>query len=134
MYEIKIKVRCPHCHSVKVVKDGKKAKGNQNFKCKCCKKQFQFEYKYRGADPCVKNLKIKTYYFDNWKRFKQVFAKENSVMGKSGTQPIEGVNTSFRVRNRRLVRRTTCFSKKMEYHEAAFAIMVQQRNYAHHTF
>jgi hypothetical protein len=32
------------------------------------------------------------------------------------------------------VRKTTCFSKKDENHEAAIKIMFQQRNYAYHTF
>ncbi|GAB4129791.1 MAG: hypothetical protein OHK0045_22110 [Raineya sp.] len=33
-----------------------KAKSNQNFECKCCKKQF--EYKYSRADPWVKKLMV----------------------------------------------------------------------------
>jgi IS1 family transposase len=235
MCEIKIEVYCPHCSSAKVVKNGKKSTGKQNFKCKGCGKQFQHEYVYHGADirtkhliismllrncgirdiaiilqvstqlvlkllilegqKCeiipehqdyksvqidefwsyvkrkkqgklwiiyaycpetgevlgyvmgkrdakttkklykqLKKLNIETYYFDNWRTFKKVFAKENCVIGKQGTKHIEGVNNSFRARNRRFVRMTTCFSKKVEYHQAAFAIIVQQRNYAYHTF
>ena len=58
MCEIKIKVNCPHCHSAKVVKNGKKANGSQNFLCKACGKQFQLEYRYRGCDIKVKHLII----------------------------------------------------------------------------
>ena len=51
---INIKVNCPHCHSVKVVKNGVKSTGIQNFLCRDCGKQFQQEYFYQGADPGVK--------------------------------------------------------------------------------
>ena len=63
--------------------------------------QFKWEARYSGAD---------------------------DVLGKANVRYIEGVNNSFRARNRRFVRRTTCFSKKDKYHEAAFAILVRQRN------
>ena len=52
---INIKVNCPHCHSTKVVKNGKKCTGMQNFLCKTCNKQFQWEYFYQGANPTVKS-------------------------------------------------------------------------------
>ena len=51
---INIQVKCPHCHSPKVVKNGTKKTGRQNFLCRHCGKQFQHEYLYQGADPCVK--------------------------------------------------------------------------------
>ena len=54
MCEIQIKVKCCHCHSIKVVKNGKKRTGQQNFLCRACGKQFQNEYFYQGADPHVK--------------------------------------------------------------------------------
>ncbi|MBA4850527.1 IS1 family transposase [Emticicia sp. BO119] len=42
---INIKVNCPHCHSTKVVKNGIKTTGRQNFLCNTCGKQF-----HRTAD------------------------------------------------------------------------------------
>lgn len=54
MCTINIKVKCPHCDSLKVVKNGIKSTGKQNFLCKDCRKQFQFEYHYHGANPKVK--------------------------------------------------------------------------------
>lgn len=51
---INIQVKCPHCHSPKVVKNGIKPTGRQNFLCKDCGKQFQHEYLYQGADPGVR--------------------------------------------------------------------------------
>lgn len=52
---INIKVNCPHCHSTKVVKNGIKSTGRQNFLCNACGKQFQWEYLYQGANPSVKS-------------------------------------------------------------------------------
>ena len=56
MSKITIQVNCPHCKSVKVKKNGKKRTGRQNFLCHSCKKQFQYEYFYKGADPTKKEL------------------------------------------------------------------------------
>jgi insertion element IS1 protein InsB len=41
---------------------------------------------------------------------------------------IEGVNTSLRARNRRWVRKTTCFSKKEENHQASIVAMFLHSN------
>ena len=51
---INIQVKCPHCHSAKVVKNGKRSTGRQVFLCRNCGRQFQAEYFYQGADPLVK--------------------------------------------------------------------------------
>jgi IS1 family transposase/transposase-like protein len=56
MSKITIQVNCPHCKGVKVKKNGKKRTGKQNFLCHSCKKQFQYEYFYKGADPATKEL------------------------------------------------------------------------------
>ncbi len=56
MCEITLKVDCPHCLSSKVVKNGKKGNGSQNYLCKSCRKQFIYEYLYWGADPAKKRL------------------------------------------------------------------------------
>jgi insertion element IS1 protein InsB len=56
MCEITIKVKCLHCASSEVKKNGKKPDGSQNFFCHGCKKQFQYFYKYQGADPRNKQL------------------------------------------------------------------------------
>ena len=51
MCKITIKISCPHCQGEKIVKNGIKKTGRQNYLCKNCGKQFQFEYLYQGADP-----------------------------------------------------------------------------------
>lgn len=54
MCYVQVKVYCPHCDSAKVKKNGIKGNGRQNFLCHYCKKQFQFNYRYSGADPRTK--------------------------------------------------------------------------------
>lgn len=54
MCVIKIQIKCLHCHSPKVVKNGTKKTGRQIFLCRNCGKQFQDEYLYQRADPDVK--------------------------------------------------------------------------------
>lgn len=54
MCYVQVKVYCPHCDSGKVKKNGIKGNGQQNFFCHGCKKQFQFSYQNKGADPRVK--------------------------------------------------------------------------------
>ncbi|MCS6796331.1 MAG: IS1 family transposase [Raineya sp.] len=82
----------------------------------------------------LKNLQIDTYCTDEWEAFKQVFSKENHQVGKAYTRQIESVNTCLRARNRRLVRKTTGFSKKEPYQDASVKIMFYHRNYCYHTF
>ena len=71
---------------------------------------------------------------DQWRAFQKVLPTEKHRIGKENTKHIEGVNTSFRTRNRRLVRQTTCFSKSMKNHLLAINLMISSRNQTHHTF
>jgi IS1 family transposase/transposase-like protein len=238
MFEVLIKVNCPHCQSSKVVKNGKKKNGTQNLLCHCCRKQFQAAYQYKGANPATKRLilrllernngirdieellqvsrkcildnlcrqgnqlrispaqryyrsvqidgvwsfvgkrregkywllyaycpetdevlayscggrgaetvrellkkleeaEIGEYCTDHWKAFAQVIPNDRHRVGKAYTKNIEGVNTCLRARNRRLVRKTTGFSKKKENHNASLNLMFNYRNNLkarHHTF
>nr|WP_262910430.1 IS1 family transposase [Pontibacter silvestris] len=56
MCEITIQVNCPYCHSMKVVKNGGKRTGRQNFLYRGCGKQFQYAYQKAGCRPEVKRL------------------------------------------------------------------------------
>jgi insertion element IS1 protein InsB len=235
MCEITIQVSCPHCGGSKVIKNGHKRDGTQNFRCKSCGKQFIRAYRNKGADVGVKHmilsmllrnsgirdietvlnvsrktvlavlrqtadkwqfapkqthyrsvqvdefwsyvkrkkrqkrwliyayapetdevlayvvgkrdiktvkklyallkkLTIDTICTDAWEAFKHVFATMNHQIGKHLTRAIEGINTALRARNRRFVRKTTCFSKSEHNHLAAIHILFCQRNYAYHTF
>ena len=59
MCEITIPVNCPYCLSSKVVKNGHKKSGQQNFLCRSCKKQFQQRYVYAGCKPENKALALR---------------------------------------------------------------------------
>lgn len=224
---IKRSLECPHCYSSKVVKNGRKKSGFQNYRCKGCGKQFQDEYLYFGAERknkdlvsrmlvrgsgirdiadvlrvssrCVlgvllsyatlelkpkqsfyhqvqvdelysfvqskkkkvwilyaycaqtseilaltmgkrskktvkdllnrmKNIQVNFWCTDNWKAFKEVFPVENHLIGKRFTKAIEWVNTSLRNNCKRLIRRTTAFSKKLLNHWCAVKLVMHNRN------
>jgi len=52
-------IKCIHCGSENVVKNGKHQNNKQRLKCKQCNKTFQEEYKNHGAKPKTKTLIIK---------------------------------------------------------------------------
>ena len=58
MFEVLIQVCCPHCAGTNIKRNGRKANGNQNYRCLTCLKQFQDRYCYRGADPKIKKQVI----------------------------------------------------------------------------
>lgn len=219
---------CPYCLCAKVVGNGKKRSGAQNYLCRGCGKQFQKHYLYWGCDKrvkdkvlpmllrgsgvrdcavvlgisincvlrhlvgaagqvvikpkqnhyhkvqidelwsyvskkekkvwllyaycvssgeilgftlgkrnikTVKNLMIKLkglevdfYCTDDWKAFSSVLPYYRHLIGKHLTRAIEGINTWFRVRLRRLNRRTVCFSKKVYNHYAMIKLAIYYRN------
>ncbi len=59
----------------------------------------------------LKALEIDWYLTASWKACKEELPYYKHLIGKQFTKAIEGVNTWFRVRIRRLNRRTVCFSK-----------------------
>lgn len=219
---------CPYCPSAKVVCNGTKSSGAQNYLCKGCGKQFQTHYLYWGADKrvkekvlpmllrgsgvrdcatvlgisinCVlrhlvkeaeqvvikpkqsryrrvqmdelwsyvsrkekkvwllyaycadtkeilgftlgkrnqktvknlllklKHLEVGFYCTDDWEAFSAVLPYYQHLTGKQFTRAIEGINTWFRTRVRRLVRRTVCFSKKVYNHYAMIKLVIYHRN------
>ena len=60
--------------------------------------------------------------------FAEVLPKEKHIIGKKHTKKIEGINTWFRTRLRRLVRRTVCFSKKLSYHYSIMKTAIYEHN------
>jgi insertion element IS1 protein InsB len=76
----------------------------------------------------LKALDIDVFMTDDWEAFRAVLPKAKHLVGKVFTKAIEGLNTFFRTRSRRLVRRTVCFSKKLIYHYAMMKIIICHRN------
>jgi insertion element IS1 protein InsB len=67
---------------------------------------------------------IHEYCTDMWDSFCKVFVNENHTIGKRYTTDIEGINCLLRHRISRLVRRTCCFSKKLENHIKAIGLVI----------
>lgn len=76
----------------------------------------------------LKEVEIDEICTDHWKAFVKVIPAGKHKVGKAYTKNIEGVNTCLRARNRRLVRKTTCFSKKKENHLASLNLVFNYRN------
>jgi IS1 family transposase/transposase-like protein len=76
----------------------------------------------------LKALEIDWYLTDKWEAFSAELPYYQHLIGKQFTKAIEGVNTWFRVRIRRLNRRTTCFSKKLIYLYATIKTAIAKRN------
>jgi insertion element IS1 protein InsB len=76
----------------------------------------------------LKGLDVDLFFTDDWEAFQAVLPKTKHRIGKQYTKAIEGVNTWFRTRVRRLVRRTVCFSKKLIYHYSMLKIIIHHRN------
>ena len=76
----------------------------------------------------LQEREINFYCTDHWKAFAEVLPKEKHIIGKKYTKKIEGINTWFRTRLRRLVRRTVGFSKKLIYHYSIMKTAICERN------
>ena len=76
----------------------------------------------------LKGLEVDFYCTDDWEAFSSVLPYYQHLIGKQFTRAIEGINTWFRTRVRRLVRRTVCFSKKVYNHYAMIKLVIYHRN------
>ena len=56
---VKQAVKCIHCNSEKVVKNGKRPSGVQCLLCRSCGKAFQLDYTSNGAKPEIKQMIVK---------------------------------------------------------------------------
>lgn len=63
----------------------------------------------------------------DWKLFKKVFPTDIHLVDKAFTRYIEGINNSIRTFLRKPFRKTTCFSKELKYHHAAFKLFFYYR-------
>jgi transposase-like protein len=52
-------IKCPHCGSNTLVKQGKTGNGTQKWQCNSCKKYFRLEYLYRAWQVGMKEKIIK---------------------------------------------------------------------------
>ena len=76
----------------------------------------------------LKDIQVNFWCTDHWEAFKAIFPSEKHKVGKEFTKAIEGVNTYLRGACKRLIRRTTAFSKKVLNHWAAIKLVMKHRN------
>ena len=76
----------------------------------------------------LKDIQVNFWCTDHWEAFKAIFPSEKHKIGKEFTKAIEGVNTYLRGACKRLIRRTTAFSKKVLNHWAVIKLVMKHRN------
>jgi insertion element IS1 protein InsB len=81
------------------------------------------------CEQLISNLKafnIRTYYTDDWGSYSKLIPEDKHVIGKSHTQKIENKNLLLRTRIKRLARKTICFSKSEELHDAVIGLFINR--------
>lgn len=77
---------------------------------------------------------IVRYCTDAWESYEKLIESFKHWVGKEWTQDIERNNLNFRTRLKRFQRRTICFSKSEDMHDAVLKLFIQHSNHAHHKF
>src|SRR2546423_267415 len=76
--------------------------------------------------------RVKRFHTDKWESYLKLLPKKKHVIGKEGTRNIERHNLNFRTHIKRLQRRTICFSKSDEMHDAVIKLYVHHSNLGQH--
>ena len=94
----------------------------------------------RTGDNCASMLKqladsrVQRFHTDKWESYLKLLPKKTHAGGLEGTRNIERHNLNFRTHVKRLQRRTICFSKSVEMHDAVIKLYVQHSNHVQHHF
>ncbi len=48
-------IKCRHCESENITKNGRRENGDQRWRCNSCKRSFQTDYRYNANKPGVKD-------------------------------------------------------------------------------
>jgi IS1 family transposase len=76
----------------------------------------------------LRECRITRFYSDDWESYQKLIPSYRHWIGKMGTQRIERQNLNFRTHLKRLQRKTICFSKSREMHEAVIKLYINHRN------
>lgn len=82
----------------------------------------------------LNECRIRNYHTDAWEAYQKFIPSEKHFIGKLGTVNIERKNLNFRTHLKRLQRRTICFSKNEQMHDAVLKIYVWHSNLKQHHF
>ncbi|HEX8492450.1 MAG TPA: IS1 family transposase [Pyrinomonadaceae bacterium] len=80
----------------------------------------------------LKRCRVLRFCTDEWQSYQKLIPWAQHWVGKQWTQDIERQNLNFRTHLKRLQRRTICFSKSTEMHEALIKLYIDQHNRQHH--
>ncbi len=82
----------------------------------------------------LSHCRVQNFYTDDWPSYAKCLDAERHRIGKKGTQNIERKNLNFRTHLKRLQRRTICFSKSEEMHQAVLKFYIHALNSNQHHF
>ena len=69
---------------------------------------------------------IRHYYTDGWGAYRRHLAPQMHEIGKHNTQQLERKHLTLRTRIKRLVRKTTCYSKSTEMHDIVIGLFINR--------
>jgi insertion element IS1 protein InsB len=75
-------------------------------------------------------LGIRHFYTDGADVYARHLAPEHHTVGKTHMQKIERKHLTFRTRLKRLVRKTSCFSKSMRLHDIVIGLLVNRDEFS----
>jgi IS1 family transposase len=91
----------------------------------------------RTDESCARLLKqlekchVLRFCTDDWESYEKLVPAAHHWMGKHWTQEIERQNLNFRTHLKRPHRKTICYSKSLEMHEAVIKLYIHQHNCQH---
>ena len=80
----------------------------------------------------LQGCRITHWHTDDWQSYGKVLPPRRHQVSKAGTRHIERQNLNFRTHVKRLHRRTICFSKSTEMHDAVLRLYAQHANSQQH--
>lgn len=69
---------------------------------------------------------IQQFYTDGWGAYQRLLNEQHHTITKANTQRIERKHLTLRTRIKRLARRTICFSKTEEMHDAVIGLFINR--------
>ena len=81
-----------------------------------------------------KDSRIKQFVSDDWQSYLKSVPAQLHYIGKDKTQRVERRNLNFRTHLKRLGRKTICFSKSEQMHDAVLNLYVHHSNLRQHKF
>lgn len=76
----------------------------------------------------LRRAQVNTYRTDNWASYRKCLPRRRHYISKKGTRHIERYNLNFRTRLKRLQRRTICYSRSAEMHDAVIKLFIHYSN------